>query len=702
LLLSYNVILPTAEHGSHEDEYTFTEPGEGWNDLGYDSSGWKKGEGGFGWPTVNVVRIPSIYNGGETDPSRIWGTPQGPSHIWVRRTFTLEDVPDQVVLRHRLQGKGDIYINGRKVLSVDANNRAYSFVQIPSDVLRKGENVIAAAAVKTGPANHLDFGLYDTNGAPVEPDIVGPGQPNVITGPNGFETWITYKAFWNGTNGQGKDRVYFWGDEMVVDGPTSGESPGLHFDAWAPTFQDRFDTESSLHHFEDVPDGVSIQQHSLFFDSPAGRKEVLFKDKMLANFFLETNIRFADGESGRQGRAGVTIWYKDEDNHVRLWIDRDDRTYVVETTLHGATTRTERELPSTFQFVNPDERTSDFGEQFHSLKVYKNGSKLFAELDHYKLNADQPVLELKEMAGPGKIGLLCGESRCSMDNVALTAGWSEYGRYFNGWDAAWNVSDKGLTSPSMGKSLTVKGDPAAQYEFSVNLETDALPNSGKAGIVLAYVDDRNYVTADVNFQSNQLEIRQVANGKEKTIATAPATRDTIYGYSNYDGVTQDQYVFSLRGTAKISEAQILWTAGTFDYVHTTYELPDASSPSFGLDSWNAVKQKWEPIAMRYTDKGKGAYHIANFKSPVTTHQIRLRVPAKNNRPFSFALREEISTQNFFKTVRKDGTLYVWVNNELIFTVKDPFAGKPARIGLYSENVATTYNSFIGFEIRDAK
>jgi hypothetical protein len=699
LLLKYNVILPTAEHGSQEYAYTFTDPGEGWTGLEFDASKWKRGEGGFGWPTTNVSRIPTIYNGGASKQAHIWGAPKGPEHIWVRRTFSLQHIPQTVVLRHRLQGKGKIYINGKEVLSVNANNRAYSFVQIPADVLKTGENVITAEAVKTGSANHLDFGLFDTNGEPAEADIVGPGQPNVIQGPNGFETWITYKAFWNSNNGQGKDRVYFWGDEMVVDGPTSKDTPGLHLDAWAPTLQDGLETDKSLNLFEQVPNGVSIREQSLYFDRSAGIKEMLFKDKQLANFYLETNIRYEDGVPGSDRRAGVTVWFKDEQNNVKFWIDRDNHAYITEVTIDGRTTTTKHDLPSTFHFQSQDERVKDFGEQFHSLRVYKNGSELFANLDHYNLNNDQPVLELKEMASPRKIGLVCGGAACRMDNITLTAGWSESNGDFTGWDSAWQVTDRGLVSPAAGPALTVKGDPVKEHEFSVNILTDSLPDSGKAGIVLEYVDERNYVAAYTNYANQNLELHRIAGGKDTLIASAPAARDTMYGYSNYDGKTQDQYIYNLRGTADVSEARILWTSGTFDYLHTIFSLPDAKSPYFGFDSWNAKEQQWEPIPIDYIDKGKGAYHVANFASPVRTDRIRLRVPAENNRPFSFALREDLSAQNFMKSVRKDGTLYVWVNNELKFAVEDPFAGQPARFGLLADHAAVSYNSFTGFEIK---
>ncbi|CAG7651929.1 hypothetical protein ACFQI7_19175 [Paenibacillus allorhizosphaerae] len=702
LLLHYKVLLPTSEHGSQTYTYTYDQPAAGWEGAAFDDFSWKKGEGGFGWPTHNRARIPSIYNGGVTSEAQMWGAPKGPAHIWTRRTFKVDIVPEKAVLRHRLQGEGKIYINGKLVTSVKASNRAYQFIEIPAGLLKKGDNVIAADAVKLGSnPNHLDYGVFDTNGMPVEPDIVGPTQPNVIKGPNGFETWAVYKAFWNSENGQGKDRLFFWGDEMVADGVTSGQSPGMHFDAFLPTFEDRYDSTDSMGHYENVPEGVSVKDGALLLDASGQQKQVLLKGYTGANFFLETNIRFDGQAAGKLGQAGVTVWYKDEANAVRLLVDRDKRQLIVSGVLDGKSEVKTFELPYTFKFLEEDVRVSGFGEQYHTLKVYKNGSRLFAELDHYKLNNDRPVVEDERLAGPGKIGMAASGSKVSMDNTVLTTGWSEYKSYVNGWDASWSITGDGLKSPAGGKALTVKGDRVSEHEFSVNVDSVKLPKSGEAGIVVAYVDESNYVVAYTDFAAKQHVLRQVKDGKETVLAKAPTTRYTIYGHSNYDGQVQKEYVYNVQGAAQISQAKILWTAGEFDYLNTTFQLPESSSSSFGLDSRASAEGKWEALPVDYQAKGKGDYNIADFKSAVTAGQLRLRVPAANNRPFSFALREEISSQNFYRTVRLDGRLFVWVNNRLLFNMEDPFANKPAQAGLYTNNCEALFDSITAFEIGEA-
>ena len=675
------------------------EPESGWTAADYDASSWKNGEGGFGWPEVNRTKIPSIYNDNETDSSKIWGNPSGPATMWARRSFQLDQVPETTALRYRLEGYGKVYVNGQELVTFEGKQRAYIMTEVPSDMLHAGSNVVSVEISRDGgpelTAYHLDFGLYDTKGAALEPDIVGPSQPNVIKGPNGFETWITYKAFWNNDNGQCKDRIYFWDGEMVADGPTSSDSAGLHPDAWTPTFQDRFDSEESLSSYEGTHDNVSVDEGSLYLHAGSQVKQLLLKDTELANFFFETNIRFDDNDFGDSGQAGITVWRKDSDNEVSVLIDRDDHKLIISYRVNGVDQTLTYELPATFEFHLDDPRTADYGEQFHTLKVYKNGSKLFAELDHYTLNNDEPVLELDGMASAGSIGLISNQANVRMDNITVTEGWSEYGSNFNGWDDNWISSEQGLISPANEESITVKGDGVLESEMSVNIHSEALPSEGRSGIVLAYKDADNYVTASTDYGAHRFELTQVVNGEKQTIATASTARETIYGHSNYEGTAQTEYEYKLRGEAEISQVKTLWFSGPFDYVNQNFELPDASSPQFGFDSWSG---DWTNTAFTYTDKGRGDYSIADFTSPVTTDKLRMRVPADNNRAFTFVVGEEISAQNFYKAVRSKGRLYVWVNNQLIFDEADPFAGEYAQMGLYTDGVEAAYNHFTGFDV----
>jgi hypothetical protein len=167
------------------------------------------------------------------------------------------------------------------------------------------------------------------------------------------------------------------------------------------------------------------------------------------------------------------------------------------------------------------------------------------------------------------------------------------------------------------------------------------------------------------------------------------------GTVNYAENGQREYVYDLRGEAEISSAKILWFNGLFSYMNKNFELPQSNSADFKFDS---QKDGWNAVPFTYQDKGRGDYHIADFTAPVKTSQLRLSVPSDLNRPFSFALREEISAQNFYKVVRSKGKIYVWVNNNLIFDAEDPFENRPAQAGLYSDGIQATYNAFTSFDV----
>lgn len=704
MILDYDVILPTSEHGAQNYKYKFAQPNGSWNAINYNDTNWSSGEGGFGYPLeARDVRIPSIYNDGTTNTSQIWGSSDGHENIWVRRSFNLDSVPQTAVIRHRVEGYGKIYINGQEIVDHNGLQRGYKMVEVPAGILQEGDNVIAAEVSRSGgntlPFYHLDLGLYDTNGVSVEADIVGPTQPNVIKGPNGFETWVTYKALWDGNNGQGKDRAYFWDDEMVVDGPTSINTSGLRFEPGSPTFHDRFDSTDSWNNYTTQPSDVSIQNGNIFFNTPTEFRQILLSDYEPENFFMEANIKYEDDDFGHLGRAGLTVWLEDNDNYVRVFIDRDDHKLIVPHRINGNLNVVSYDLPSSFQFLHSDGRASGFNEQYHTLKIYKNGSKLFVELDHYKLNDDQPVLELDEMSSPGKVGLACDKSKCRMDNVTVSVGWSGYSNYINDWDGAWTVTGEGIQSPSSGRHLTVKGDPVLEHEFSAHIDTGTLPSTGRTGLILSYVDENNYVIGFTDYANKQFKIRQYVDGQGSLVASADTARDTINGHYNYEGDGQTEYQYDIRGTAEISQAQMLWFYGEYDYVNKFYKLPNTGSSNFGFDSWDNSTSSWDNLDYQYEWKGRGDYHAADFNSNPVTDKLQLRVPSEINRPFAFALREEISSQNFYKTTRTDGRIYLWVNNELIFDIADPFNSQPSQVGLFVNDIESTYNSVTSFELR---
>ncbi len=702
LLLKWEPILPTTDHGLHDYLYVFTEPMGDWREPDFDDSSWTNGPGGFGYPQKESQSTPKIRGIANTT----WGRSSGPDSVWIRRSFNLDSIPTRLVLRYHFEGGGTLAINGTILIdrtSDRSSQRGYKIIEIPSELLRVGSNVVAVQGVRTNMKyHHIDFGVYDTNGGPWVPDIVGPAQPNIIKGPNGFETWAVYKALWNNVNGQGKDRVFFWGDEMVVDGPSSSASPDLPLDAAQPTAQFDFDDDGDAVFFHLSP-SVTIEEGAMKFNIGSNFAEAKIRSPRIRNVYIEAHIRFEENP-GTLGLAGITAWYLNKHNWARVYLDRYEEQVVVMSMIDGQQQTDAFPLPDSFAFLDEDWRVADFGEQYHPLRIYKNAGKLFAEVGNYKVNEDQPIFENERMAQvPGRVGLCGLKSRHCFDEVTVTVGWEENDAFINGWSNGWTVSEAGIRSPDAGVCISVKGDKLSQHEFSAFVDTGSLPETGKAGLILEWVDETNYVFAYVNYGTGNFELIQVVGGQHTLVNSTSAARDVIYGHENHEGLSQASYDYDLRGEAKVSKSRILWFTGHYDYLKCYYGLPDPNSPDFGFESFDG--SSWTALSFSYEDNSRGAYSNADFDTSIVTDKLRLKVPPISgiyyHRPFAFAVQEELSSQNFMRTVRQEGCLYFWVNGKLIFDAIDPFAGIPAKVGLFSENMEIRFDSITCFEVADA-
>jgi hypothetical protein len=300
------------------------------------------------------------------------------------------------------------------------------------------------------------------------------------------------------------------------------------------------------------------------------------------------------------------------------------------------------------------------------------------------------------MAASGRIGLAAFQSRNWFDNLTVCRGWQEDDEAINGWSGGWPVASQGMASPGSGQQIAVKGDPMQAQEISAYSDTGSLPLTGRAGIIIAHIDDNNYLCAAVNYASRQLELFIQEGGSEHLLAAVPIRRESIYGYSNFEGVSQTNYIFDLRGEAAVSGTRTLWLYGPNNHLNIDYKLPNTGLSSFGYDVWDGAN--WQDRTVNYVWGGRGRFHDAPFTEEQQTTRVRLRVPSGINRPFAFAVCEDIASQNFIRAVRQWGRIYVWVNNKLLIDCSDPYTGEWTRAGLFSENCSTVFDSITCFEI----
>jgi hypothetical protein len=141
------VILPNAQQGKFDWKYTFEKPDGSWMAPDYDDSSWQTGPGGFGTPTTPNSIVQTV-----------WDTP----NIWLRRTFTLEEVPDEAIFLLFHDEDAEIYLNGIPAAALEGYSGKYirtPLLNPAQKALKKGQNCIAISCRQTTGGQYIDAGL---------------------------------------------------------------------------------------------------------------------------------------------------------------------------------------------------------------------------------------------------------------------------------------------------------------------------------------------------------------------------------------------------------------------------------------------------------------------------------------------------------------------------------------------------------------
>ena len=576
----YKVLLPTGEFGEWEGRYTANEPEEGWNLPGFRLSGWRTGEGGFG--------SPDEVNGAQLHACRTkWKDEQ----IWVRREFDLpEGIPETPVLNIRHEGAAQVFINGKMVYESTSPAIAYCNIDITeaaAGLLKDEGNVIAAHSIVPEDAEYrfLDFGLLDAGDLPVEPTVYGLNTPRLIEGPNGFEKWMGYHAWWNGEPGTGLDRVYFFNQELVVDGPTTTNTPGYHPPPAKPTFSDSFPEDESIGWAErwEFDGGAWVSLDGALRQNGAkGKAKAYLKREPAENYLFETFLRFPKG--GR-GDVGVVAWSNGEhDMVVSINPSQGTWEYHIEP---GSLAPKRYRLPKAFKLLEPPPGVEKPNTALHRLRITKNGGYFGVELNGINLLPEKPITT--KISGAGVPGFYCNNSPAEFDGVTCTIGWDEYGEYINGWGGAadgtspggeWRLfRDMGLEQRKHSEpGRAFKGDLLDQYEFTVNVELDELEEGKERlyGIFPVFADKDNYLKAMIDTRNRQLVISGKLGGQEiaevsRSLNTSVMHRHLYDKRTAYRDITS--WVYALRSESIITGMDIRWLTGDYDHLRQEFYVP---------------------------------------------------------------------------------------------------------------------------------
>ena len=138
-------ILPTSEEEGQSWRYTIETPAEGWMEPAFDDAAWETGTGMFGTRDTPGTRIETEWSG---------------SDIWMRRTFELDAVSGEAMLRIFHDEDVEVYINGKQVKALTGHTVQFINVKMgEGDVLRVGVNTLAVHCRQTAGGQGVDVGL---------------------------------------------------------------------------------------------------------------------------------------------------------------------------------------------------------------------------------------------------------------------------------------------------------------------------------------------------------------------------------------------------------------------------------------------------------------------------------------------------------------------------------------------------------------
>ncbi|WP_172435979.1 PVC-type heme-binding CxxCH protein [Sediminicola luteus] len=139
-----DMLLGSAQEGKAVWSYTQETPAEGWNQVDFNTSSWKKGEAKFG--------------GKKTFKKTLWST----QDIYLRREFTLKETLEEPVIKIAHDDGYSIYINGELLVSEEGASGKHKYIKLDKEkgkLFKKGKNLIAVHCHDNGGERYIDVGI---------------------------------------------------------------------------------------------------------------------------------------------------------------------------------------------------------------------------------------------------------------------------------------------------------------------------------------------------------------------------------------------------------------------------------------------------------------------------------------------------------------------------------------------------------------
>lgn len=663
----YQVIAPFSEWKAWNGRLSTTTPPSTWMDVDFDDSSWQQKEMGMGAPEqdrgVDIRHVRTLWNSN-------WKT------VYVRREFIVEAIPQKPFLLYRLEGNFAYYLNGKPLFIENGSYIGWRTKEIPASAFVVGKNVLSVKCTAVGKTNYFDVGVYDARSLSVEDPVMGPSQTNLLLGLNGFEHFMVYKAFWNGISSQGVDRVFFQGRDLVCDGPTTSNSNGYHPVPSKPSLFLDFSSSPAQKYWDYAANDWQFTGNR---GIPKAASSVLMNKTKAQNYFIETS--FALPKTGN-ATAGFMVWYQDVNNYLQVLISRSTMSWILNSMEKGELTTTQAALPAKFMFFEPNAFIQEVQAAIHELKVYKNNNKVNVWLDHFLLTAQSPIQVASNQ--PGYCGILANGSGVYFNHFAYTKGWDEYGDNITGWNgnlSLWKLTDAGLRfdGQTTTAEMLYKGDKLSNTNFEINVSNASLPVSGQVFIQPLYTDSENYVQAIFDYASKKWLVsgKMAGNNIERIELNATVKRISVHTSPLTYTQPLTSYTYNLKGENSISEIGILWMEGKYPFLSANFNVPNKTTVQYKSGN------QWISVSDVVMGKQQlGVYNHIRF-APVTTSALRIvtvPIEGQNCRPYHIEVTADLSSTFFFRSLRSNGKLMLFYNNELMATLNYDFPASQVGFG----------------------
>lgn len=145
--ITQSTLLPSGKDNQTVWKFTTDQPSEDWFTPAFKDDQWKEGKAGFGSKGTPHSKI-----GTE------WTSPD----IWLRKSFSVPDIPEKLILTIQHDEDASVFINGKKAAEFkgfSTESADYSKIGIPPDLLTPGNNIIAVHCHQTTGGQFIDIGL---------------------------------------------------------------------------------------------------------------------------------------------------------------------------------------------------------------------------------------------------------------------------------------------------------------------------------------------------------------------------------------------------------------------------------------------------------------------------------------------------------------------------------------------------------------